>query len=373
MRNPIKLQKAPAHWRAGGVSKWKGNFQMATTSVTWIPVVRNCRCDVYAGGVRSYSRLFTAVPHRKDRLGSVRRGKIDGLSAASLRRLRDAILQSDVPGFAPFGLTLTLPGGKVPENVTEIFKKCLHHFGVAFRRSFPDGAILYRVELQERKAPHLHCIVWASPRRSPDYGPQTERPFPLRMDRFEFCPYVTSPVPLQNPVNPIDLHILEDSDAVFRLWFQVVINHWELCSEKEIFPFGLHGGLCTIFAADGGRQSAMRYLADDISRRKQAQLGYDGKQWGFIGKQNIKTLQPDFVLKGRDYYNMCKWIARIRGKKLFRSKCGKHCKGCNGWCLEKGRSYRIYGGHSYLLPRTLTSIKRFFTTERKETENDNEK
>jgi hypothetical protein len=42
--------------------------------------------------------------------------------------------------------------------------------------------------------------------------------------------------------------------------------------------------------------ASLRYLFDHTSKKKVVQLGYHGKQWGIIGKQNITWLEEDLHL-----------------------------------------------------------------------------
>lgn len=353
---------------------------MSDTSITWLPVVRKARCDIYEGGARMLPEINTAIPMQKGRVGG-ERGKIEGLSLASLKRLKLALLTKYVPGKKKFGLTLTLPGREAMSglNQLQIFKDALNHFGTLFRRRFPGGGIIYRVELQERKAPHLHCVCWVSS-ADPDPDDICMRPLaPLRSDyrfaagrwlttpsdAYDFTAYLTAPCPRQ-PALPINTAILRDADAVFRLWFEAVAARVAF-GGWDVYYFLLNGGRATVFKDEGGTQSALRYLCNDISVHKQAQLGYEGKQWGIIGRGNFADEVP-VVVRDADYWRLSRWLGKIRRRWTYRGgdgcriKQGKHlppqCLSCVGRCHRVDHARRCYAGVSYILPSTIERIKR---------------
>lgn len=196
--------------------------------------------------------------------GGGTRSKITGFTLAARRRMREALLAYSIPGGECFGLTLTVPWPddwiQADENrACEEFRACFHRFGVAFRRKCSELGAIFRVELQQRKAPHIHAIIWAPARPAPR--------------------------PSGAPVVP------PGGDAAAR-WFGTLAALW-FASVPD-----LHGGSLPGFAHHGVKAdpipdegAMLRYLCDHATKAKQAQLGYQGKQWGFINRDAL-TKQP---------------------------------------------------------------------------------
>lgn len=190
------------------------------------------------------------------------RGEIGIFSTASRRRMREAMLTRYIEEAHLVGATFTVPWkGSNFAPLMDEFRECWHRFGVAFRRAFPHSAMIYRVELQERGAPHIHALTWLA-----------------KEDTSEAR---------GTPVVP------HAPDVVLFL-AQFRITHDWLRSVHD-----LHRGSYRAFErygvkvepiADAG--AMFRYLADHASKHKQAQLGYKGKQWGIIGESNLSKREP---------------------------------------------------------------------------------
>lgn len=179
---------------------------------------------------------------RNENCGSVtgeKRKTIKKFSYDSRLRMRLALLTGDVKGCRRIGVTLTLPWPVVDSSVMDDFKDVMHRFRVAWLRAFPSSACVFRVELQQRGAPHVHMISWHS---------------------FPFSPYL--------------------SDTYFLLWFRAV-RDLRGASYSDFARFGVRVDNVPNIGA------AMRYLCDHATKKKQAQLGYKGKQWGILGRANF--------------------------------------------------------------------------------------
>jgi hypothetical protein len=95
--------------------------------------------------------------NQPDHLVDVERGKIDGFSSKSARRLRQHMLtQWGGKDSHPFAVTLTTRQIHTPER----WESALKRFRTTLARKHPDWAACWRVELQKRKTPHLHCVFW---------------------------------------------------------------------------------------------------------------------------------------------------------------------------------------------------------------------
>ena len=86
-----------------------------------------------------------------------KRSRIIKFSRKSAAGLRKLLVQACGPeGWVCFGATLTVPGPPIsPEEWRRIW--------VAFRqrvRRYERLAIIWRIEMQEREQPHIHCVCW---------------------------------------------------------------------------------------------------------------------------------------------------------------------------------------------------------------------
>lgn len=193
---------------------------------------------------------------RGKHLDGVKRGVIRGWSRSSVRRLRETLFFKDVPNSNVYGVTLTLPwkdGAFDVATMGEEFRQILERFRTNFLVSFAHSSMVYRIELQTRKAPHIHAVVF---------------------------------------VSPDDVK----SNCTLKEW--LLIN-WCLKAVKD-----LHGGSALDFCKHGidvkqmdatNRNYLFRYLVDHASKRKQAQLGWKGRQWGVVGSKNLQSLPNEFI------------------------------------------------------------------------------
>ena len=99
------------------------------------------------------------IPDSKNR---AKRGKIKGWSYASRRRLRQLLISADLAGPSYlFGATLTCPWAEDDwTTVGDEWRLAMQAFNMAFTRTFGEGSMVYRTELQQRGAPHLHAVVY---------------------------------------------------------------------------------------------------------------------------------------------------------------------------------------------------------------------
>ena len=193
---------------------------------------------------------------------SHKRGEIDCFSKASRRRMREAMLTYYIEGADLVGATFTVPWkGSNFKPLMDEFRECWNRFGVSFRRHYPHSALIYRVELQERGAPHIHALAWIANEDTAGVGG----------------------TPVVPPTPAVSLALA--SFGLKDIWLHSVVN--------------LHRGSYRAFERYGVRVEPIkdagamfRYLADHASKHKQAQLGYKGKQWGIVGQRNLIKRKP---------------------------------------------------------------------------------
>lgn len=243
-----------------------------------------------------------------------KRGKITRFSAKSAARLRDFFVRYDIPESSKFGFTLTLPfpdevfaGGSVRPfkgreiSPLEYFRVLVNRVFTSFRKRYPACGIVYRVELQQRGAPHIHGVCYYTG-TMPDLAAIWE--WAVIHDAF---------APL-------------DSAAFLR--YGVRIDPL-----RESSPIGY-----------------LRYLIDHASKRKRSQLGYQGRQWGIVARSNFVRLPAvllDFV-SDRHYIEFVRQMQRINRYPVTKSgRVVKYRRGrrANGVSFTRGGSdvvQRVY-------------------------------
>ena len=86
-----------------------------------------------------------------------KRGRIQGFSFASRRRLMQTIARIRFDAPLPMFVTLTYPN-KFPSPIES--KSHLDIFIRRLRRAFPDVGLIWKLEPQQRGAPHYHMLVY---------------------------------------------------------------------------------------------------------------------------------------------------------------------------------------------------------------------
>ena len=221
------------------------------------------------------------------------RGQITTFSRHSSLRLRRALLElapADPSQYVELGITLTVPWdvtGYSYERIAEDYKIAFNRFSVAFRRRFPHSLVIFRHELQKRRAPHSHFVCWLS---NIDFN------FVHRGRSATFANFRA---------------------VVFAYWSRAVLGSDH--SESFVYPVrrisGFHRyGIKVDVLQDS--LSIFRYLADHASKHKKSQLGYKGKQWGFINRK-LFVVSPhsqiefkrenDFVCFFRHLSKVCRY------------------------------------------------------------------
>lgn len=183
---------------------------------------------------------FTHVKSSETANKTSKRSAIRNFSDKSSARLRDLLLESDCQYGKPLGFTCTVPFATPYQ-----WRVLLHRFS---NRLVRDGlACIWRVELQKRGTPHLHCIGWASG--------------------------------------------IED---VGKYWL-----HWVSACDfvsASSHPWFLIYGFCARWLS---RDSWLVYMCAHSSKHKKSQLGWLGRQWGVINRKLISREIPEtFSLSG---------------------------------------------------------------------------
>lgn len=222
-----------------------------------------------------------------------RRGAISSFSRHSRLRLREALANASLSASDVFGVTLTVPWKNLMEPLSDTlyrYRECFNRFGVYFRRKYPFSAAIFRHELQRRKMPHCHLVVFFSMQDVKGRGLQD-----LRRE-------------------------------VFDLWLRSLNG---FLGGGSLLAFSRHGVKVDRLS---DRDAMFRYISDHASKSKQAQLGYKGKQWGYIKKSllsNRVKISYRFKFQSDIYFfhisKACRFFIKapcVFGKKLSRDLDG---------------------------------------------------
>ena len=218
------------------------------------------------------------------------RGQITTFSRHSSLRLRRALVElapSDPSQYVELGITLTVPwdvSGYDDQRIADDYKIAFNRFSVAFRRRFPHSLVIFRHELQKRRAPHSHFVMWLS-----------------NID-FNF-------VARGRSATASDFRAI-----VLCYWSRAVLGSDS--SEGFVYPVrsitGFHRyGLKVDVLKD--KTAAFRYIADHASKHKRDQLGYKGKQWGFINRK-LFVASPNFTIdfhRENDYICFFRHLSKV--------------------------------------------------------------
>lgn len=164
-----------------------------------------------------------------------KRGEITEFSARSRQRLRCKIA-SVCRNELPYFLTLTYPAEWTWD--VELWKRHLKIFSQRFERRFPTAGFIWKLEFQERGAPHFHPFVWG--------------------------------IPESDGLRAI-IHFISEA------WFEVVGS-----GDEKHFKAG------TSVERIRSVMGAMRYVSGYASKNDQTLPGMKvGRYWGVVARSNI--------------------------------------------------------------------------------------
>lgn len=198
--------------------------------------LRKGRLGLLVEGQKNHLHGSTVPPSRS-------RGDISKFSAKSRKRLREVLVKANPigDGWECFGLCFTIPGDILPQ---EKVRYLWHDFVMNFKRKF-RMPMIWRIELQERRQAHWHALVWAN----------------------------------KNNLNHPKVQILN----LAHKWRRVVRKVCGPFSERTERGFEAHG-VDVRPLDDASATGVVGYLTDHLSKHKQAQLGWQGRQWGVVNR-----------------------------------------------------------------------------------------
>lgn len=240
-------------------------------------------------------------------------GSIKGLSRQSLSRLRTAIASTAHTSgdYRVYGVSITVPyNGYTPQNeCAELWRTFTNHIGRVL--DLWHIGIIYRVELQERKVAHWHALVYLP--SNLDADPILAWSTMLR-GFSDVSPSVVlkGVISKKNGKPMIDVGGALDDFVAYRHYYLLSILrlHWikAVCNYNGATPTATDARSCAcggsasrliksfdycfnVICLDGVK-SGISYLASHTSKHKQEQLGWTGKQWGYLGRKWLVSSPP---------------------------------------------------------------------------------
>lgn len=239
-------------------------------------------------------------------------GSIKGLSRQSLSRLRTAIASTAHTSgdYRVYGACITVPlSGITQEDCAEIWRTFTHHLGRVL--DLWHIGIIYRVELQQRRAAHWHMMVYLP--SNLDADPILAWSTMLRGFSDVSPSVILKDTKSKKTGRPmIDVGCALDDFVAYRHYYLLSILrlHWikAVCNYNGATPTATDARSCAcggsasrlistfdycfnVICLDGVK-SGIAYLASHTSKHKQEQLGWTGKQWGFLGRKWLVSSPP---------------------------------------------------------------------------------
>jgi hypothetical protein len=236
-----------------------------------------CTVEVYPHGtITDRGSIESRKPKSKfktSRKGGGRRAKITTFSRNSAKRLRRLLAQVVCTKKWPcFGMTLTVPG---PNITPEEWRRLWIAYCRKLRR-LGNVALIWRIELQTRGQPHIHCICWCE-----------DGPHDPRKAWFEnlglLGPYEGPAVNVKGNAKLTQKESGETEQEIIRVGHRAF---WKGAIEHAVRIDEI------------GNESNIgwwRYLAAHASKSKRSQLGWKGRQWGVINAKHLDLAEPVLI------------------------------------------------------------------------------
>lgn len=259
-------------------------------------------------------------------------GDIKGFSTASKRRLREtlAMAHTNTPS-EPYGFCFTIPGDILtPGQTREIWELWRINY---LTRKYSDCAFIWRIELQQRKQAHWHCVGYMSTRdekleslKVPPHNIALIKAQQLKDDWFSFI-----------------------SNKVGKNWSEKTLKGASFCS-CNVKPLSGVAGV-----------NIVGYLADHTSKHKAQQLGWKGRQWGIVNKGLLSYSPSESIEVPEEVHERA-----VRGfrrlQERLRKRGGKYTGAristLNSSCISQSLFGADYDRYKKILDNELKNYKR---------------
>ena len=256
-----------------------------------------CSLKIYPHGTitdRGHLELSEAriAYNRKRPKSKGRRKSIRIFSKASASRLRRTLAQTEGPdGWLIPGITFTVPG---PVITDEAWRRLWRAFIARVRRI--DGvAFIWRIEMQERGQPHIHCVCWV------------ENKAKAAQLKYIWLDNLALLGPYEGPADiKLESSITSGKDhGEFK-------PGWAKVTTRELWPGAYERAVKINWLEEKDESRWWRYLASHASKSKRAQLGWLGRQWGVFNKRLLASAKPTVIVLPRKAMNkVVRWLKRL--------------------------------------------------------------
>lgn len=257
------------------------------------PTQNVCSARIYPHGTITDRGRFTPSAETKRLARARRRSKrsaITTFSSASAARLRRLLIQVCGPAeWECFGATLTVPGPPITAEEWRMVWNCFRHK----MKRLGNLALIWRIELQKRGQPHIHCICWG------------------RHGEGRIREYWFDALALLGPTSGA-ANIDYESTITCGADHGELRPGWADVTTRWMWP-----GACEhAVKIDrlNGKDSIgwWRYIASHASKAKQSQLGWQGRQWGILNGGLIDRAQAILVeLPEKALVKACRYLQRL--------------------------------------------------------------
>lgn len=237
-------------------------------------------------------RMHATALTTKGRRPKVRRKRsvITTFSRAASARLRRLLVQANGPeGWVCFGATLTVPGPPIsPEEWRRIWAAFRHKV-----ERYGRLAIIWRIEMQERGQPHIHCICWGKSGQG-------------RLREY-WDDALGLLGPCEGPAN-VDYKGRNTCGDDYC----VITPGWAKATRRWLWPGAREHAVKTDGLEAGISMGWWRYVAAHASKSKQAQFGWKGRQWAVICEHLIDRSEGVLIdLSEKALNKACRCLKRL--------------------------------------------------------------
>lgn len=203
-----------------------------------------------------------------------RRSAITTFSRQSAARFRQRLAQIIGPkGWLCFGMTLTVPGPNItPEEWDRLWCAYCQRL-----RRMGYVALIWRIELQTRGQPHVHCICWSK-----------DGPDKIRTAWFEA-------LGLLGPYEGPAVTVKGLAKAATGENGETAPQELMRVSHRAFWPGACEHAVRVDSIGSEDNMGWWRYLASHASKSKQAQLGWKGRQWGIVNERHLDRAIPILI------------------------------------------------------------------------------
>lgn len=225
--------------------------------------------QVYARGVKSVG--VSSRVGKPPKSGGAR-GVVKGWSKDSRRRFREFMLEHCAPG-PIYGVTLTVPGPPVsPDHWRKLMVRLIR---VCDNHGF---CLIWRLELQKRGQPHLHCIVSPVPGGASVSGsaPRRDGTLSKQGDNAVKVWWLTTWARLLDTLPPCPARVYVEGHGFANM---------PSCPRSLLPGADVH----SVHVQPDSGDHWYRYLCDHTSKSKQAQIStWTGfRHWGVVGRRHF--------------------------------------------------------------------------------------